>query len=221
MRILHIFILLAITVFSCAEEKQMTEARGFNEQKLAELNASSRFDYDRTIDTYENPLLEILFQFISWVASFFNLYLGYFVLAVLLGVLVYLIVKSSSAIFPGRSSNYNDSVVQVKEENIEAIDYDLLLKKALEDNDYRLAIRYSFLMALKMLQQAGLIDWHREKTNYQYLFELPEHHRSDFRRIISYFEYTWYGRFDATEAIYKKVDEQARIFREKIKMKSS
>lgn len=216
-RVLPLIFFLFIT--ACAETPSgKAGERGFDQEKLEEFNSSSRFDYDRDIEPYSNPVLKILGTIFSWMSWLFNSFLGYFLLGLLACLLIYIIVKNSSAIFSRHADAENDAVVEFTEDHIESIDYDKLLNLALAEKDYRLAIRYTFLKSLKLLQQAELIQWHKEKTNHQYLVELPEAYRSEFRKIISYFEYTWYGQIETSEALYDKVASKTEAFHEHLKL---
>ena len=90
------------------------------------------------------------------------------------------------------------------ETDLEAIDIDInkvnfeeIISNVLENNDYRLAIRYYYLWLLKKLSDKNYIDWHPEKTNREYLYEIKfEKNRKDFAYASQIYEYTWYGMFD-------------------------
>ena len=212
-----IFIILSVT--GCSQYSQDNDRREFNEEQLQEFNASARFDYNRTVESYNNPVLEIIAKFFTLLSWLLNSFLGYLIIAVMIGLLIYIIINNSSWIFLRKGdAGISDAVLESDQEDIELIDYDLLLHQALIQHDFRLAIRYKFLKILKTLQQAGMIEWHREKTNHQYLLEIPEIYRNEFRQIIAFYEYTWYGQFATTENLYQKVNERVRLFREKISM---
>ena len=78
----------------------------------------------------------------------------------------------------------------LQEENIED-----LMNQAIRDNDYRLAVRYLYLNALKKLSDKKLIDWKPDKTNRQFVKELANHPLSDlFSKLSLIYEYVWYGK---------------------------
>lgn len=79
-------------------------------------------------------------------------------------------------------------------ENIHEISFDEEIGKALQNNNFRLAVRLLFLNTLKNLNDAKLIDWQIEKTNAAYLNELKsEDHKEYFSVLTRQFEYVWYG----------------------------
>lgn len=197
---------LCLVLFSCSEERIVeTRSRGFDTEKLDRLNKSGRYDYDRQIESSVNPVLSFFVRIFKAVANLFSNFIGYVVLLALIAIFIYIIVRNSDYFFSHSQDKSLPAVIQKDDEDIKETDYDKLLNEALAIPDYRLAIRYLFLKSLKVLQEKELIDWHKEKTNYQYLNELPQHYRNNFSRLIYYFEYTWYGQFDASAELYSKV----------------
>ena len=99
-------------------------------------------------------------------------YLIYFLLVILA---IYLIVKvlineNFNSIFNKKAKSFHD--INLTEEHIETIDVNNLLRTALENSDYRLAIRYQFLLTLQKLSKNDVIQWHFDKTNSDYLNEI-------------------------------------------------
>ena len=80
-----------------------------------------------------------------------------------------------------------------------------LINKALEKNNYRLAIRYHYLQVLKHLSKKGQIEWDTEKTNYDYYREIKdEKTREEFQYISYIYDYCWYGEFEISNEDYNK-----------------
>lgn len=91
-------------------------------------------------------------------------------------------------------------------ENIHEMDFGLLIRKALEENDYRYAIRLQYLQLLKNLTAKGVIDWKPGKTNREYLRELyNKPFYNHFRDISRVFEFVWYGEIHINEREYVQV----------------
>ncbi|NJB34980.1 hypothetical protein [Croceivirga sp. JEA036] len=117
---------------------------------------------------------------------------------VLMGALIiYLFVRlfineKFNTIFIKKARALHD--IELAEQHIETLDFDVLLKKAIAANDYRLAIRYHFLRFLKTLSQRELIDWHFEKTNADYRIEIKEARlKAGFSELAYLYDYIWYG----------------------------
>ncbi len=74
----------------------------------------------------------------------------------------------------------------------------------MQANEARLAIRYSYMLLLQLLQQKGQIQYRPDKTNYEYYHELNETYKKDFRILTRQYEYAWYGNFEVAEDSYRR-----------------
>ncbi|WP_340154808.1 hypothetical protein [uncultured Winogradskyella sp.] len=91
------------------------------------------------------------------------------------------------------------------EENIEQIDFENLISKALKEQNYRLATRYLYLKSLKSLANKQVIEWHYEKTNSDYLNEIKDCQlKTLFKRVSYIYDYVWYGEFPIDEESFNK-----------------
>jgi hypothetical protein len=94
----------------------------------------------------------------------------------------------------------------VLEEDIHSLDFEKLIREAVQQQQYRLAIRLLFLQALKLLADHHHIHWQPGKTNHDYLEELTDDRlRSGFSELNFYFEYAWYGNFTISPKLFAKV----------------
>ncbi|MGG7036985.1 MAG: DUF4129 domain-containing protein [Flavobacterium sp.] len=92
----------------------------------------------------------------------------------------------------------------IREEDIEKnlihVDFDKLISDTLKENNHRLAIRYYYLWVLKSLSEKNIIDWHVDKTNTDYVYEIqPPGLKSDFQYLSYVYNYIWYGEFEMDE----------------------
>lgn len=91
-----------------------------------------------------------------------------------------------------------------------APDLDALLADALRAGDYRRAVHFYYLMALRTLVDRGLVVWRREKTNHDYLDELGDAPaRPAFEELTLLFDYLWYGDFPIAPGT---LDRMARAY---------
>jgi len=130
----------------------------------------------------------------------------YIIYLIMGGLVIYLLVRfllgeKMSAIFKKNPPGIID--INFSENHIEKVNLDALLNNALGQNDFRLAIRYQYLRTLKTLSQKSIIDWHFEKTNWDYLKEIstPSIHNL-FQEVSYLYEYIWYGEQHIDENIY-------------------
>lgn len=99
--------------------------------------------------------------------------------------------------------------LQVNEEEItERSTLEKLLRQALADKNYKLALRYYYLLMIAQYREQGLIQWRKDKTNYHYLRELKNHPLiADIRRATLLFEVAWYGDVVPDEAHMQQAQE--------------
>lgn len=90
----------------------------------------------------------------------------------------------------------------VSEDTIYGIDFDAEISKAVQRQDWREAIRLTYLKLLRKLSDNNLIDWQIYKTPTKYTFE---YRNADFHELTNLFIRVRYGGFTATESDYKKM----------------
>lgn len=107
---------------------------------------------------------------------------------------------------------------EVQEEQVQpGSDMDKLIRQALQNRNFRLAIRYLYLNSLYKLAEKGLVQFAVDKTNYQYVTELTnQQQRNDFAKLTLHYEYVWYGEFDIDETVYQKIEPGFTAFYNKI-----
>ena len=99
-------------------------------------------------------------------------------------------------------SNLNEalesiSIIKSLNEIIKNEDIDALIAEAVNQKNYRLAIRYYYLLALKKLTETNHIEWKPQKTNEDYINELQASgYKPDFVNITKIYDYVWYGEFN-------------------------
>lgn len=101
--------------------------------------------------------------------------------------------------------------------DIQEIDFERAIGKAVHEGDFREAIRLTFLFALRKLADQGRIKLVAGKTNDEYLMELGQHPaRLATQTLRYYFDYTWYGDFKANEEVYRHVSQTFRDFNSRL-----
>ena len=129
-----------------------------------------------------------LFQTILWL-----IIIGGFVTFVIMYLAnnnVSLFRKANKAIGTDRESD-------IETENIFEINYQKEIDRAVNNSNYRLAVRLMFLRALKNLSDKKVIEYKQDRTNFDYLLQLHStKYYDDFFRLTRSYEYSWYGQFD-------------------------
>lgn len=104
------------------------------------------------------------------------------------------------------------------EDIIQNQDIQQLIQQALQNNNYRLAIRYYYLFVLKKLSDLELINWESQKTNTDYIKELNDATLKDqFRIITKLYDYIWYGSFEVNEKSYQQAEKEFQSISNRIK----
>ena len=105
-----------------------------------------------------------------------------------------------------------------EDDDIHETDIDGLLQNAIKNKEYRLAIRYQYLSVLKILSNKKLIDYHKDKTNSEYLFEIENSKtRTEFSYLSYVYSYVWYGDFPIDETNYKLAENKYQSFKTSLK----
>ncbi len=129
-----------------------------------------------------------------------------FVIFVVGFVLYKLFVSNNSFLF-GRNKGAIDNSGNMPEEteDIATTNWEALLQQATANNDLRLAVRYSYMWLLQLLQQRELIGYRSDKTNYDYYLELAEtQYKQPFKQLSRQYEFTWYGKFNPPASVYNE-----------------
>lgn len=104
-----------------------------------------------------------------------------------------------------------------EEEIIKTANISELIDNALANKQYRLAIRYFYLLILQKLSEENYIEYKSNKTNSEYISEInSEKLKQAFRRATSVYDYVWYGNFEVTEADFLKARPTFTSLRDKI-----
>lgn len=140
--------------------------------------------------------------------------MSYVAVAALIIALVYLVVRNFSFALRIRRTAIEDDDLAMPVENIDAIDVESALEKAIREGNFKLAVRLYYLGLLKKLNETGVIAWKKDKTNRDYLSELfaRDYFFDDIRKLTLSYERVWYGEhdlkgesFEALSARFKNV----------------
>lgn len=170
------------------------------------------FNYTETVD--ETSILNrivlwfqnIITQLFEWlfgvgnatgILKFIFNVLPYLILIGLVYLLLRFFLKvNSKNLITGQQ---NQASVQFTNEEhiIKNEDINALINEAIKQGNYRLAIRYYYLLSLKKLSENHIISWEQQKTNEDYISEIETNSlKSGFTNITRIYDYVWYGEFN-------------------------
>ena len=169
---------------------------------LAELEPSIFQQFWNWIKKVLRNILEYLFDDIKPITGFLSIVLKalpYILLVIALFFIVkyFLNIRAKSIL---KGSNKNIVKFGSDEDLIKRDDLETLLKDAIANKEYKIAVRFYYLLILKKLTETDVIDWQQEKTNEDYIKEIKETTlQSTFSEITRVYDYVWYGNFDINE----------------------
>ncbi|MBF8150795.1 DUF4129 domain-containing protein [Winogradskyella sp. F6397] len=187
------------------------EKQHITEDQLEAYKADDDFNY-LEVEPEENILDKAYRWFQNILRKFWEAIFGvgtasgflYFVFKILpyllLGFLVFLLVrfflKVNSNNLITKAKQQGSILFSEEEQIIKNEDIPALINEAINQKNYRLAIRYYYLLSLKYLTESDSISWQPQKTNEDYIQEIDkEHIKTDFKNITRIYDYVWYGEF--------------------------
>lgn len=201
--------------------------RKFNSYSIDSLKKNPDFVYYGEPAGYNSSLWD---RFWNWIWNFFTrlfakspvsgTVLKYVLLAASVGALIYFILKSTGIdmvrLWRGEARKIDIPYSEALE-NIHEIDFDAEIQKAVDQLNFRLAVRLLYLKCLKQLSDRQLIHWQIDKTNAAYLSELTNsEQKQTFRQLTLRFEYVWYGDFAIDKDAYSSIDRLFSDFKKQL-----
>ena len=108
--------------------------------------------------------------------------------------------------------------LQKEEEIVKTADISSLIDRAIDDENYRLAVRYLYLKSLRILDKNKHISYRFQKTNEDYINEIKETKiKEQFIKITRLYDFIWYGDFNLSKERFTKVNEEFKKMEESLK----
>lgn len=199
-------------VVSAQDDRAPLRVRYPDKDHLRDLQTDHDYQYGTDTPPPENPLARLWAWFLRKIGNFLsskayeNVW-QYVLLAAIAGVAVYLLLKAEMLgfLFPKRAQSAELAYENLAED-IHEIDFDRAIGEAIDQRNFRLAVRLLYLKTIKQLTDAGQITYKPEKTNRQYVYELAHSPlQADFERLTSQFERVWYGDFSIDETQFSSL----------------
>ena len=200
------------------------EVKQFKED-LSQKYQGNEFEYESSLEgESENFIARALRWVLNKIAETFGfdmdpatyeivefIFYGILIIFALYIIVRLLVGNKATAFFSKTSSKL--APLNIKEEHIESVDLEQFIKDALAQKNYRLAIRYMYLKALKELSFHNFISWHFDKTNLDYYREIESPQLKDnFKKVSYLYDYVWYGEFDIDEQGFANAQQDFERF---------
>lgn len=192
--------------------------RVFNQEAMDGYRQAAEFDYSQDYARTDSFFSIILAYIFSKAAFLFDalelqwIFPVVFRVAILIGIIAAVVIilrlKFGKALVLGSSKQIHLPLTHIQNEKQ---DYERLLQESINDQQFKLAIRYLFLTSLIMLENQKNIAIEKWKAPYDYLNELPEEKKSFFKQLTDLFENTWYGDYHPDSLA---VDQGLQLYRQ-------
>lgn len=202
--------------------------RDFSKERIGDFKRNSDFNYGKS----SQLKLNLLQRFLHWLSRHLPEFSGFpgsqpwlrTLFYILIGaIILYAIMKLAKADISKvfyRLPDRGNLAFEVVDEDIHQMDFDALIEEAINQKEYKKAIRLYYLYALKKLADKDLIHWKPGKTNHEYEQELASAEiKPSFGDLSYYFDYAWYGDFPVNQPMFDRVRAIFRDFKATIDTK--
>ncbi|MAC65890.1 MAG: DUF4129 domain-containing protein [Flavobacteriaceae bacterium] len=187
----------------------------FKEHRIEEYKQDKDFNYleEKQQKTWWQEFKEWINQkyqqFLRWLfgdydaGSIFGFIIKLVPYILLIGVIC-LIIWLFTRMNPGKNILQQPQTAKVhlddEEEIIQNADIPSLINTAIENGQYRMAVRYYYLQALKELDLKNFIEFEAQKTNNDYISEITNEQLNRlFRKGTRVYNFIWYGDFQVSK----------------------
>lgn len=202
------------------DRDSVQQSLDFDDKKLSEYKEDNAFNYVE-IEEEEN----LWTRFVRWIGNLWDRFwrwvfngvepgpfwgfivrvLPYLIAAAIVIFIVWLFYKLNPGATLFGKKPQPEVFFTEEEEIIKTKNIQKLIDKAVRNKNYRLAVRYHYLLILKKLSEGEHIDYEFDKTNNDYISEITsENIRFPFSKATNIYDYIWYGSFDVVETDYHK-----------------
>jgi hypothetical protein len=147
-------------------------------------------------------------RFFKWADTrWFRMFLVLLLVAILIFALYKIIAENKLYMFysaPKKAMEANADEVDMTYDNIEH-----KIRDAIDSGDFRMALRFMYLKALKIAGEKQFIHFHAHGTNQEYMRQMANHQgEKDFRFLTYAYEHVWYGGFALTPEQFELLKTQ-------------
>jgi len=204
----------AIPTDSLKTDNSYVQVRKSN--KLEDYKNNRDFKYDEEVQTSNNLWSKIWSWIFDKINKFFSNkgiipWIRNIIFFLIFGFIIFKLFNMSfQTIFLKRRKN-GDSLLDYEtyDEDILRLDLDKIINEAINQKDYRKAIRYLYLKLLRVLNEREIIEWENNKTNRDYRDEIKNtKYANPFFHLTFVYEHIWYGDFAVNEAKFSTTEEE-------------
>jgi hypothetical protein len=208
--------------YSTSNQELPPELRNVPDSTVAKLKRDKEFAYANDDAYLQKEELEVEEDTGAWT-GFFRFFssggvriMMYILLAVFFIFIIYRIIVVNNLYFISSKKKlvHDDGVdEEITDENI-----DEKIRGAAAAGDYRLAVRYSYIKGLRLLNDKGWIRLHAQATNHDYVYQVSKYPvAGDFNFLTRVYDYVWYGEFAVNNEQYARLQTDFQKFYRAVK----
>ena len=191
-------------------DELVVEYRAFNDNIRQKYN-SEDFQYiepEQIKNTFpeDKPSTSISSSFLSFLFKT----IGIIAVLIALFFIIKAIIEGKINMSFGESGTKKIKTLDIENIDVETQSTNLstLLRRAVDHKEYRLAVRYYYLIALQKMGDKHIIKLHKDKTNTDYLYEIKNTtQQQNFAHIAYLYDYIWYGEFPVDDTKFLAVEQ--------------
>lgn len=134
---------------------------------------------------------------------------------VVVGLIYFFLIKNVET-----SDKVSTIVPDLEEWNPEEVtktELEILLEKAIAEEDYRQCVRIYYTFILQSLIKRGWIKWKQDKTNIHYQMEMIKRPvAQEFNKAVRLYELVWYGHYEINNLTYQSLEPELKSLYKKI-----
>src|SRR5690606_12376458 len=196
----------------------------FNQETIENFKSDTDYQYTETekgvsfFQKFLKWLWELWVDFWTWlfgenyadnsVLLFLFKYLPYFILLLIVIFIIWIFYKLNPGASILAAKDKGEIFFTEEEAIIRSADIKSLIEQALNNKEYRLAVRFYYLLIIQKLKDHQYIVYEFDKTNSDYIKEIQQPSLvSGFKKVTTLYDYIWYGNFMVNEQDFVKARE--------------
>lgn len=203
-----------------------------DEEQIEGYKNDSDFNYkeelpeDNWWTRFKRKLSDLYYRFFDWLLggvpaegiwAFVIGYLPYILLVFFIAFIIWVFLKIDTGSLMMEKIKAPETLLSDDEALLQRQDIQQLIDQALANGNYRLAIRFYYILLLQSLTNKELIDWKVQKTNHDYIYEITDlNMRKQFIKVTDIYDYIWYGNFDVDEKAFTKAESSFKTLNNQI-----
>lgn len=137
--------------------------------------------------------------------KFFKIILIIIFIVLLAYLLYYFLFKNKTKSDKALNNIDYSNTIDINPKAIHEQELKTELENAIDEKDFRLAVRIYYILLLKVLIENDCIKWAKRKTNSHYLIEMNGHDSYEkFNQAVRIYEWTWYGKNEPNIDTYQQ-----------------